>query len=294
VRATFWGTRGSLASPGLDTVRYGGNTCCVEVRTDAGDLVVLDAGTGIRRLGRAIPDDTPRVDVLLSHLHMDHIQGLGFFDCLYRDGLPVHLWGPASTTMSLRTRLSRYLSPPLFPVRLRDLPCDLTLHDVGFEPFEVGGFTVGCSLVCHPAPTVGYRLEADGVALTYLSDHEPALGVRDFPPPPEWTSGHDLAHRADLLIHDTQYTDEEYETRVGWGHSTVAQAVAFATAVEAKCYAPFHYDPTHDDATRDAMLAEAAAALEGRCQVIPAREGDTVVVTRQSVLLPADLPWVDP
>ena len=290
MRATFWGTRGSLASPGLDTVRYGGNTCCVEVRTDGDDLVVLDAGTGIRRLGQAIPDDAPRVDVLLSHLHMDHIQGLGFFDCLYRDGFPVHVWGPASTTMSLRTRLSRYLSPPLFPVRLRDLPCDLTLHDVGFEPFAIGGVTVSCSLVCHPAPTVGYRLEADGVTLTYLSDHEPALGVRAFPPPPEWTSGFDLAHRADLLIHDTQYTEEEYETRVGWGHSTVDHAVAFAAAVEAKAYAPFHYDPTHDDATRDAMLAEAAAALAGRCQVIPAREGDTVVVTPEGVLLPADLP----
>jgi phosphoribosyl 1,2-cyclic phosphodiesterase len=290
VRATFWGTRGSLASPGLDTIRYGGNTCCVEVRTDGDDLIVLDAGTGIRRLGQAIPDDAPRVDVLLSHLHMDHIQGLGFFDCLYRDGFPVHLWGPASTTMSLRARLSRYLSPPLFPVRLRDLPCDLTLHDVGFEPFAIGGFAVSCSLVCHPAPTVGYRLEADGVTVTYLSDHEPALGVRAFPPSPEWTSGYDLAHKADLLIHDTQYTHEEYQTRVGWGHSTVDHAVAFAAAVEAKAYAPFHYDPTHDDATRDAMLAEAAAALEGRCQVIPAREGDTVVVTPQGVLLPADLP----
>ncbi len=290
MKATFWGTRGSLASPGLDTVRYGGNTCCVEVRTDAGDLVVLDAGTGIRRLGQAIPDDAPRVDVLLSHLHMDHIQGLGFFDCLYRDGLPVHLWGPASTTMPLRARLSRYLSPPLFPVRLRDLPCELFLHDVGFEPFDIGGFTVACSLVCHPAPTVGYRLEADGVVLTYLSDHEPALGVRDFPPPPEWTSGYDLGRRADLLIHDTQYSQEEYETRVGWGHSTVEQAVAFAAAVGAKAYAPFHYDPTHDDATRDAMLAEAAAALEGRCQVIPAREGDTVVITQQGVHVPGDLP----
>ena len=290
MRATFWGTRGSLASPGLDTVRYGGNTCCVEVRTDGDDLVVLDAGTGIRRLGQAISDDAPRVDVLLSHLHMDHIQGLGFFDCLYRDGFPVHVWGPASTTMSLRTRLSRYLSPPLFPVRLRDLPCDLTLHDIGFEPFGIGGFTVSCNLVCHPAPTVGYRLEADGVTLTYLSDHEPALGVRAFPPPPEWTSGYDLAHRADLLIHDTQYTEEEYETRVGWGHSTVDHSVAFAAAVEAKSYAPFHYDPTHDDATRDAMLAEATAALAGRCQVIPAREGDTVLVTPQGVILPAGLP----
>jgi ribonuclease BN (tRNA processing enzyme) len=283
VRLTFWGTRGSLASPGLDTVRYGGNTCCVEVRDERGDLLVLDAGTGIRRLGQAIPQDVRRVDVLLSHLHMDHIQGLGFFECLYWDDFPVHIWGPASTTMSLWARLTRYLSPPLFPVRLRELPCDLTLHDVGFEPFDVCGFAVSCSLVCHPAPTVGYRVEADGVALTYLSDHEPALGVRDFPGPPEWTSGYDLAHRADLLIHDTQYSEAEYETRVGWGHSTVSQAAAFAAAVEAKAYAPFHYDPTHDDATRDALHAQAAAALDGRCRVIPAREGDALVVTPDGV-----------
>ena len=289
MKATFWGTRGSLATPGVETVAYGGNTSCVQVVNETGNMLVLDAGTGIRRLGVTIPEDTPRVDVLLSHLHIDHIQGLGFFDCLYREGFEVHIWGPASTTMGLRARLSRYLSPPLFPVRLRDLPCELTLHDVPLGRYEIPGFVVHSALVSHPAPTVGYRLEADGVTLTYLSDHEPALGVHAFPPPPEWTSGYDLAHRADLLIHDTQYTEEEYETRVGWGHSTVDHAVAFAAAVEAKAYAPFHYDPTHDDAARDAMLAEAAAALDGRCQVIPAREGDTVVVTPQGVVLPADL-----
>jgi ribonuclease BN (tRNA processing enzyme) len=274
----FWGTRGSLATPGLDTVRYGGNTSCVEVRTDAGDLAVLDAGTGIRALGREIPTDAKRVDVLLSHLHMDHVQGLGFFECLYREGCQVHLWGPASTTMSLRTRLTRYLSPPLFPVRLRDLPA-LTLHDVPLGKFEIPGFTVHCALVRHPAPTVGYRLEADDAALTYLSDHEPALGVRDFPGPPEWTSGFDLAHDADLLIHDTQYTDDEYETRTGWGHSTVAQAVAFVTAVGARTYVPFHYDPTHGDADLDRMHAAAADALRGICRVIPAREGQALAVT---------------
>ncbi len=284
MRVTFWGTRGSLASPGVETVRHGGNTSCVEVVNRAGDLIVLDAGTGIRRLGQAIRDDTPRVDVLLTHLHMDHIQGLGFFDCLYREGCNVHIWGPASTTMTLRSRLSRYLSPPLFPVRLRDLPCGLTLHDVPFGRFEVPGFTVQCGLVCHPGPTVGYRLEADGVSVTYLSDHEPALGVRSFPGAPEWTSGFDLAHHADLLVHDTQYTDAEYKSRVGWGHSKTSDAVAFAAAVGARTFVPFHYDPTHDDTTLDLLHVAAAAALEGVCDVIPAREGDTLVVRAADVV----------
>jgi ribonuclease BN (tRNA processing enzyme) len=231
-------------------------------------------------LGHAIEADAPRVDVLLSHLHMDHIQGLGFFDCLYRDGCEVHIWGPASTTMPLRSRLGRYLSPPLFPVRIRDLPCELTLHDVPLGAFSIPGFGVRAALVCHPAPTVGYRLEADGVVLTYLSDHEPALGVRDFPRSPEWTSGFDLAAGADLLIHDAQYTDEEYETRVGWGHSTVTAAAAFAAATRPRTWAPFHYDPTHDDATLDALHAAAARSLEGTCTVTPAREGDSFSISR--------------
>ena len=279
MRATFWGTRGSLATPGVETVAYGGNTSCVQVVNETGNVLVLDAGTGIRPLSAAIPEDTPRVDVLLSHLHMDHIQGLGFFDCLYREGFEVHIWGPASTTMGLRARLSRYLSPPLFPVRLRDLPCELTLHDVPLGRYEIPGFVVHSALVSHPAPTVGYRLEADGATLAYLSDHEPALGVRDFPGPAEWTSGFDLAAAADLLIHDAQYTDAEYQTRVGWGHSAISHAVAFVAAVGARTFVPFHYDPTHDDTMLDRLYASAAEALRGRCPVVPAREGETLAVT---------------
>ena len=124
---TLWGTRGSLASPGPDTARHGGNTACVEVRAHD-HVLVLDAGTGIRRMGANLPSDLRRIDLLLTHLHMDHIQGLGFFAPLYQDGMEVHVWGPASTTLSLRTRLSRYLSPPFFPVHLRDLACRLTLR----------------------------------------------------------------------------------------------------------------------------------------------------------------------
>jgi phosphoribosyl 1,2-cyclic phosphodiesterase len=253
VRVTLWGTRGSLAAPGPETVRYGGNTACVEVRGKRNALLVLDAGTGIQRLGAMVRGGRGRIDLLLTHLHMDHIQGLGFFEPLYERGREIHIWGPPSPTLDLRTRLARYLSPPLFPVRLRDLPCRLTLHNVPPERFEVGGLEVEAALVCHPGSTVGYRISEGTRSLAYLPDHEPALGLREFPVEPEWTSGFDLAAGADLLIHDAQYTTEEYQKRVGWGHSSIRDAIAFATVAGARRFVPFHHDPTHDDAMLDCI-----------------------------------------
>lgn len=253
MRVTLWGTRGSLAAPGPETVRYGGNTACVEVRGKRNALLVLDAGTGIQRLGAMVRGGRGRIDLLLTHLHMDHIQGLGFFEPLYERGREIHIWGPPSPTLDLRTRLARYLSPPLFPVRLRDLPCRLTLHNVPPERFEVGGLEVEAALVCHPGSTVGYRISEGTRSLAYLPDHEPALGLREFPGEPEWTSGFDLAAGADLLIHDAQYTTEEYQKRVGWGHSSIRDAIAFATVAGARRFVPFHHDPTHDDAMLDCI-----------------------------------------
>ena len=253
MRVTLWGTRGSLAAPGPETVRYGGNTACVEVRGKRNALLVLDAGTGIQRLGAMVRGGRGRIDLLLTHLHMDHIQGLGFFEPLYERGREIHIWGPPSPTLDLRTRLARYLSPPLFPVRLRDLPCRLTLHNVPPERFEVGGLEVEAALVCHPGSTVGYRISEGTRSLAYLPDHEPALGVREFPGEREWTSGFDLAAGADLLIHDAQYTTEEYQKRVGWGHSSIRDAIAFATVAGARRFVPFHHDPTHDDAMLDCI-----------------------------------------
>ena len=178
MRVTLLGTRGSVPAPGPDTAHFGGNTPSVEVRGDDGTVLVLDAGTGIRRLGDQLPPDLARIDILLTHLHMDHIQGLGFFEPLYRPDVEVHIWGPASATMSLEVRLSRYLSPPLFPVHLRDLP-NITCHEVPQPPFAIGPFRIQTALVCHPNPTVGYRIEEQGGILAYLPDHEPALCVAD-------------------------------------------------------------------------------------------------------------------
>lgn len=255
MRIRLWGTRGSVASPGADTVRYGGNTACVEVRTGAA-LIVLDAGTGIRPLGVRLRDFSGRIDLLLSHLHLDHLQGLGFFEPCFRSDVELHIWGPASTTADLAERLARYLSPPLFPVRLRNLGGRVVLHDVPRNPFEVGDALVLGQPIIHPGPTVGYRITDGSGSLAYLPDHEPALGAPRYPMPPDWTSGHDLAAGVDVLLHDTQYTADEYATRVGWGHSSIDQTWEFARQAEVGQLVTFHHDPSHDDEQLDGLLAQ--------------------------------------
>jgi len=273
MKVVMWGTRGSLATPGRDTARYGGNTSCVEVIGEGGTRLVLDAGTGIRALGMALPQDLRRVDVLLTHLHMDHIQGLGFFGPLFNPAMEVHIWGPASATLSLRARLMRYLSAPLFPVPLRDLPCKLVLHEVPCDGVRVGEFEIDTNLICHPGPTVGYRVTGPGGVIAYMSDHEPALGQNGLRLPAEWTSGHVLAEGTDLLIHDAQYTDEEYAARVGWGHSSIAQALEFAALAGTKHLVAFHHDPAHDDAMLDRLMAAAIAQAAPAFPVTAAKEG---------------------
>ncbi len=273
MKVILWGVRGSLASPGPDTGHYGGNTACVEVRGTDDTVLVLDAGTGIRRLGMLLPKSVRRVNLLLTHLHMDHIQGLGFFPPLYDPEMEVHIYGPASTTLSLQARLARYLSPPLFPVRLRELPCKLTLHEVPSSDFEVGEFHISNRLICHPGPTVGYRIENARASMAYFPDHEPALGLRNFPLSPDWTSGYPLAAGVDLLIHDAQYSDAEYARHVGWGHSSLAQAFQYAELAKAKHLVPFHHDPSHTDDDLDRLISEAVKTLSPHFDVTAAKEG---------------------
>jgi phosphoribosyl 1,2-cyclic phosphodiesterase len=283
MKVTLWGTRGSLAAPGPETLRYGGNTSCVEVRGDDGTILVLDAGTGIRCLGETLGPEAPRIDLLLTHLHMDHIQGLGFFEPLNRPDQEVHIWGPPSITLDLRSRLARYLSPPLFPVRLRDLPCRLTLHNVPLDGFEIGGLQIAAASVLHPGPTVGYRITENGASMAYLPDHEPALGVDHFPGERDWTSGFELAAEADLLIHDAQYTPAEYVDHVGWGHSSLPQAIAFATRAGVKRLVPFHHDPAHADDLLDRLFDERMSGSELPFELIPGREGATFDLGKHQV-----------
>ena len=280
MQVTLRGTRGSLATPGRENARYGGNTSCVEVRGREGTVLVLDAGTGIHRLGATLPAAARRVDVLLTHLHMDHVLGLGFFAPLYNPEFEVHIWGPASTTQKLQARLRRYLSPPLFPVRLGELPCQLHFHEVPAVDAEIGEFRVASTLVCHPGPTVGYRIVGpDGRVCTYMPDHEPALGASHFPSlPREWTSGAQLAANADLLIHDSQYSTAEYPGHRGWGHSSLADTLRFGTLTEVRRLVTFHHDPNHTDSDLDRLIAEAKDEAQPAYELLGGTEGTTFEV----------------
>ena len=177
---------------------------------------------------------------------MDHIQGLGFFSPLRDPLVETHIWGPISTERRLAERLSRYLSPPLFPVRLRELQNN-HIHDVSPGTFELGELRVTTDLIVHPGPTLGYRIEEDGKTLVYMPDHEVALGHETFPGDPRWTSGFALAEGATMLIHDAQYTELAYADKVGWGHSTLYQLLGFAQQAGVGTVVTFHHDPEHPD-----------------------------------------------
>lgn len=247
MRIRIWGCRGSIAAPGPDTVRYGGNTSCIEVRLDDGTMIILDAGTGARPLGVALAEDLPpRIDLLLTHLHVDHIEGLSAFEPIWRPDADLHIWGPASPVSSLDERIATYFSPPLFPVHVSEVPAAATFHDAPDE-WRIGDATVRSLPILHPGPTLGFRIEADGKVLAYLTDHEPALGTDLEAAPAGWISGAALAFGADLLIHDCQYTPEEYLGKVGWGHSTTEHVAVFAEKTKVDRLVLHHHDPMHTD-----------------------------------------------
>lgn len=278
----IWGCRGSIATPGPETIRYGGNTSCVEVRGDHGEVIVLDAGTGARPLGERLMDEREpslRVDLLLTHLHVDHLEGLGMFAPIWSPETELHIWGPPSPVASLDERIATYFSPPLFPVHLTEVPARVSFHDAPREPWTIGSITVSAHPILHPGATVGYRLESEDRTLAYVTDHEPALGTDLDAVDTSWISGYALAHHADLLIHDCQYTVEEYASHVGWGHPSVAHVAAFARRAEVGRLVMFHHHPGHADDQLDAMRGEVLSGWSvdpARC--IVAAEGAEIVV----------------
>jgi phosphoribosyl 1,2-cyclic phosphodiesterase len=275
MRLKIWGCRGSVPTPGPETVHFGGNTSCVEVSLDGGGVLVLDAGTGIIRLGiELLERGVRRVNLLLTHLHLDHLEGLRFFAPLWHEEVTLDVWGPPSPLLSLRERIARSFSPPLFPIDLREVPASVKFRDVPREPWTVNGASLAADLVVHPGPTVGYRINDGRTSFAYLPDHEPALAGAIEGRPMEWLSGASIADGVDLLIHDAQYFEDEYEERIGWGHSSVADAVAFTHAVDARRLVLFHHEPRHADGSL-ARLEVRAQDLAGRNGVEPtlAREG---------------------
>ena len=262
MKVKVWGARGSVPSPGPETTRYGGNTSCVQATLSDGSLLVLDAGTGIRNLGLTLAGAAPRLHILLTHLHMDHIQGLMFFAPAFRPRSEIVIWGPHSPEASLEDRIARYISAPLSPVEVRELPCDVSFREAPATDWEIGPARIQAASVTHRGPTLGYRIADGDDVLAYIPDHEPGLGARLAELEPEWISGFDLARGASLLIHDCQYSDEEYTAHVGWGHCPVDDAVTFARRVEADRVLMFHHDPLHSDDYLDALSGMALGRWE--------------------------------
>ena len=275
----FWGVRGSIPVPGEAAAGYGGNTSCVQVTTEEGTEVILDAGTGIRELGGALVGRCRVIHILLTHLHLDHIQGLMFFAPLFDPDVDVTIWGPPSAGRPLRERLARYISTPLSPIEIRELPAHVKFEDVSNTVWRLDGVEVRAAMVAHRGPTLGYRLTTSTASLCYLPDHEPGLGVDLRSLDSAWVSGYGLACDASLLIHDCQYEEEEYRGRRGWGHSSVSDAVAFADRSGCERVAMFHHDPAHDDARLDAVAAWAKGRwdeLGSAGSIELAREGQSV------------------
>ena len=274
MRLKIWGCRGSVAAPGSDTVKYGGNTSCVEVMLEDEVALVLDAGTGIRALGLdLVRRGVQQIHIFLTHLHLDHLEGLRFFAPLWDEKVTLDVWGPRSPVLSLRERILRAFSPPLFPLDFGDVPARVAFHDLPAEPWRTGGVSLFADLVLHPGPTVGFRVETGRESLAYLPDHEPALaGIEKRSA--DWISGGALAAGADVVLHDAQYLDEEYEAKIGWGHSSVDDAVAFCRAVDARRLVLFHHEPERSDSALELLQAR-ARELTGGEQAPPvlAREG---------------------
>ena len=256
MRVKVWGARGSVPTPGPSTNHYGGNTSCLQVTLSDGRLLVLDAGSGIRNLGLRLAGTARRIDILLTHLHLDHIQGLMFFAPLFMPDAEIVIWGPPAAE-TLAERLARYLSPPLTSLHLHELPANITFRACPKGEWEIGPARIQAAPVAHPGPTHGYRISEGDTSLCYIPDQELALGPPTSIRERQSLPGFDLAHNASLLVHDCQYTDDEYPSRVGWGHSRLGDVLAFARFTEAQRLLLFHHDPLHDDEQLDRLHADA-------------------------------------
>ena len=271
MRIRFWGTRGSIPTPGQRTVRYGGNTACIEVRDRSGAFIVLDAGTGMRELGLDLIQKNgaaaPSFDLFLSHLHWDHIQGIPFFRPAYDRRTNIRIHAPVHPK-PLKELLGLGMDDPFFPVDLDAVPAQISMEEFasGTER-TVGPFTVRCARVYHPAPALAYRVEADGSAMVYATDTEDPFSGSENPVVA-------LAKDADVLVHDAQYTNEDYKK--GWGHSTIAAAVDVAVLANAKRLVLYHHDPERSDDALDKIGADAQRLARERgspIEVLVAYEG---------------------
>lgn len=273
--------RGSTPCACDSNRRYGGNTSCVAIEWPDRDPILLDLGTGLRYFGLTQPcDGTFRGTALVSHLHWDHVQGIPFFTPMLTPGAHLDVYAPVQESGSLCDAVRTFMAPPYFPVEIEALPGSFAFHEVDHGVFDVDGAKVTVAPVPHIGPTVGYRIECEGVSVAYVSDHQqPGIGSTEIAP-----SVLDLCEGVDLLIHDAQFDDVEFAARADWGHCTIDYAIEVAARAGARRLALFHHDPSHSDDRLD-LLAERAretAARRGVDEVIAASEGLTIALSAAS------------
>ena len=289
LRVRFWGTRGSIPTPGAQTVRYGGNTPCTEVRTDDGWLIILDAGTGIRELGRELlqrSNGAPiQGDIFLTHAHWDHIQGIPFFAPIFGRGNHFTIWGSQSLERSVDKIVRDQMSPVVFPVTFEELDATIDFRDlvVGTR-CEGTGYEVTAFAVQHPGGALGYRFTEPGGrggALVYVSDNELSPHER-YGSAPDWKQQMvEFVRGARIMIHDSTYTADEYENHRGWGHSTFNETVELALEAGVGTLVLFHHEPRLTDDMLDTCLADCRAMVKSRggtLQVVAAAEGLTLTL----------------
>ncbi|HJR16344.1 MAG TPA: MBL fold metallo-hydrolase [Gemmatimonadales bacterium] len=278
---TVWGARGSIPTPGPETARYGGNTACISIAGRAERLVILDAGSGLRPLGHELMkrrNGALAADILLSHTHWDHIQGLPFFKPLSSHNTSVNIYGAAQEGVPLKDILRRQMDPMVFPVPLNALAASLTVVEISEGEFDLDDFRVCTIRLRHPGTTLGYRLApaTGGREVAYLTDNELGPGGT-YEVPPDWRARLvQFVEGADILIHDAMYLDQIIQARAGWGHSTPRQAVDLAAEARCARLILFHHEPEHDDSALDRLLAdtrEYAAGAAPRLAVEAAAEG---------------------
>jgi phosphoribosyl 1,2-cyclic phosphodiesterase len=283
VEVTFFGVRGSCPCSGERYRRFGGNTSCLLVSVEGDPPLILDLGTGLRALGDALMPTLAaqgrplEATALLTHLHFDHILGLPFFRPLHDPGARLTVYGPRQATGPLQETLPSYVQPPFFPVELREFRGGVDFQDTWNEDFAVGSVKVTARAVPHPGNTLGFRLEAEGRVVAYLPDHQAPLDRRTV------TEGVlELCRDADLLVHDAQYTDEEFADKADWGHSTVPYAVRVAGEAGVRRLVLFHHDPAHDDRDVERMVARGRRLHETPHphEISAAREGTTIDLGR--------------
>lgn len=271
-RVTIWGARGSIPTPGEATARYGGNTPCVSVEVPGQDghhLVILDAGTGIRRLGRSIVEagnEAVSANLILSHTHWDHIQGLPFFAPLFHSGAKFRVFGARQGNVDVGDILRQQMNPVVFPVPLESVAAELTVQHVEPEPFELDGCIVSTMRVRHPGVTLATRLahRDTGVNLVYVPDNELGPGG-EYEVGPGWRERLlEFVGGADVLIHDAMFTPALVREKAGWGHSSHIEAVEFAVDAGVRRLVLFHHNPDHADDQIDAMLAQAGRLVSER------------------------------